>query len=412
MDDDNVQHSANATSSASDRESRNFASKDKKRRVREKTKAPKAASAEAKSKVKLRKADDSPEEEKNAKKEKRRSLLDMLLSHKSLEKRKGSKERIAVATHVHSSIGETPTHSVSVIKQSKKGGKLEESLEGALSSELQGLQISVFDKRGKKAANGVPATLKEYKHTLPVAPKASASVNRCVSTFLAVDEFSDSDESQMSMSTLLRRMDGVSESVDERVARKLQRVAIRQQKRAEQQRLRAAQEIQRRMQEVDERQRELEDRGIAVEKALRGEGPEADVDENQLMGEWFSLVHEKNALVRYESELMVKAKELELEDRQARLQQEFRDRSLMPDMDKTPEDIEEEGQLLDELLDVVEQRNALVAMLEEERLREQQEDRELEDMMVKKGFVLSPLNYSRHLRSAVEEEPDPNIPQT
>lgn len=172
--DDNVQHSANATSSASDRESRNFASKDKKRRVREKTKAPKAASAEAKSKVKLRKADDRPEEEKNAKKEKRRSLLDMLLSHKSLEKRKGSKERIAVATHVHSSIGEeTPTHSVSVIKQGMKGGKLEESLEGALSSELQGLQISVFDKHGKKAANGVPATLKEFKHTLPVAPKAS-----------------------------------------------------------------------------------------------------------------------------------------------------------------------------------------------------------------------------------------------
>ena len=39
------------------------------------------------------------------------------------------------------------------------------------------------------------------------------------------------------------------------------------------------------------------------------------------------------------------------------------------DTEKTPEEIEEEGQLLDELLDVVEQRNALVAMLEEDRLR-------------------------------------------
>lgn len=50
-------------------------------------------------------------------------------------------------------------------------------------------------------------------------------------------------------------------------------MAARHQKQAEQQRLRAAQEIQRRLQEVDERQRELENRGIAVEKALRGEGP-------------------------------------------------------------------------------------------------------------------------------------------
>lgn len=37
--------------------------------------------------------------------------------------------------------------------------------------------------------------------------------------------------------------------------------------------------------------------------------------------------------------------------------------------EKTAEEIEEDGQLLDELLDVVEQRNALVAMLEEDRLR-------------------------------------------
>jgi hypothetical protein len=44
------------------------------------------------------------------------------------------------------------------------------------------------------------------------------------------------------------------------------------------------------------------------------------------MQEWFQLVHEKNALSRYEQELMVRARELELEDRHARLQMELKDR--------------------------------------------------------------------------------------
>jgi hypothetical protein len=41
----------------------------------------------------------------------------------------------------------------------------------------------------------------------------------------------------------------------------------------------------------------------------------------------------------------------------------------LTDTEKSAEEIEEEGRLLDELLDVVEQRNALVALLEEDRLR-------------------------------------------
>jgi hypothetical protein len=49
-------------------------------------------------------------------------------------------------------------------------------------------------------------------------------------------------------------------------------------------------------------------------------------DESALMQEWFQLVHEKNALSRYEQELMVRARELELEDRHARLQMELKDR--------------------------------------------------------------------------------------
>ena len=33
--------------------------------------------------------------------------------------------------------------------------------------------------------------------------------------------------------------------------------------------------------------------------------PDAKRDESELMQEWFNIVHEKNVLVRYESELMV-----------------------------------------------------------------------------------------------------------
>lgn len=61
--------------------------------------------------------------------------------------------------------------------------------------------------------------------------------------------------------------------MDERVARRLRKIQLKQQKRAEQKRLRMAQEIQRQLEEVEVRQRELEERGIAVEKALRGDSP-------------------------------------------------------------------------------------------------------------------------------------------
>jgi len=239
------------------------------------------------------------------------------------------------------------------------------------------------------------------RRTLPLAPKANG------------EDLSDSDESHISISTLHRRR---GENLDERVARRLKKMQAKQQKQAEHKRLRMAQEIQRQLEEVEVRQRELEERGIQVEKALRGDGPDEDLDESQLMSEWFSLVHEKNALLRYESELNVRAKELELEDRQARLELDFRERSRLPDKkplgpsnrsksEKSEVEIAAEGHLLEELLDVVEQRNNLVAMLEEDRLREQKEDDELKEIMEQKGFVLSPMSYdTRRERQNTELE--------
>lgn len=89
-------------------------------------------------------------------------------------------------------------------------------------------------------------------------------------------------------------------------------------------RLRIAQEIQRRLEEVEEKQKELEIRGVTLEKALRGETFEEDKEEEELLQEWFELVRERNELRRYEKELFVRAQEMELEDRHARLQQELR----------------------------------------------------------------------------------------
>ncbi|XP_035662716.1 F-actin-monooxygenase MICAL3-like isoform X8 [Branchiostoma floridae] len=172
------------------------------------------------------------------------------------------------------------------------------------------------------------------------------------------------------------------EELNDKITKRVQRAARRQARQEELKRLRRAQVIQRQLQEVEVKQRELETRGVQLEKALRGESGE-DQDEAKLMQEWFQLVQEKNALVRYESELMVYGKELELEDRQGRLQQELRERmaidviehlrpfgilDLVIDSKKTPEELAEEKRILDEMLEVVEQRDALVAMLEEERL--------------------------------------------
>ncbi|XP_035381066.1 protein-methionine sulfoxide oxidase mical3a isoform X8 [Electrophorus electricus] len=230
------------------------------------------------------------------------------------------------------------------------------------------------------------------------------------------------------------------EELNAKLTRRVQKAARRQAKQEELKRLHRAQIIQRQLEQVEEKQRHLEERGVAVEKALRGEaglgraarvkgrsdywgesnyteildlhlGVERYVgtpcwrtlsfcpccspeglgkkDDPQLMQEWFKLVQEKNALVRYESELMIFARELELEDRQSRLQQDLRERMAVDDHLKTSTELAEEKRILNEMLEVVEQRDSLVALLEEQRLQEREEDRDLEAVMLSKGFSLN-----------------------
>uniref|UniRef100_A0A8C1JNK2 F-actin monooxygenase n=1 Tax=Cyprinus carpio TaxID=7962 RepID=A0A8C1JNK2_CYPCA len=227
-----------------------------------------------------------------------------------------------------------------------------------------------------------------------------------------------SEDSDLSCDDVLERSSQKSkgdktyteEELNAKLTRRVQKAARRQAKQEELKRLHRAQIIQRQLEQVEEKQRQLEERGVAVEKALRGEAVEPYVgtprrralylcpccapegmgkkDDPKLMQEWFKLVQEKNALVRYESELMIFARELELEDRQSRLQQELRERMAVDDHLKTEEELAEEKQILNEMLEVVEQRDSLVALLEEQRLREKEEDKDLEAVMLSKGFSL------------------------
>uniref|UniRef100_A0A667IDW9 F-actin monooxygenase n=1 Tax=Lynx canadensis TaxID=61383 RepID=A0A667IDW9_LYNCA len=273
------------------------------------------------------------------------------------------------------------------------------------------------DKKKKgddKSCSSTPssgATVDSGKHRMSPVVRTELQLRR---------QLSFSEDSDLSSDDILERSSQKSrreprtyteEELNAKLTRRVQKAARRQAKQEELKRLHRAQIIQRQLEQVEEKQRQLEERGVAVEKALRGEAVEPSggtprrrplsfcpccvqegmgkKDDPKLMQEWFKLVQEKNAMVRYESELMIFARELELEDRQSRLQQELRERMAVEDHLKTEEELSEEKKILNEMLEVVEQRDALVALLEEQRLREKEEDKDLEAVMLSKGFSLN-----------------------
>ncbi|XP_051239431.1 F-actin-monooxygenase mical2b isoform X2 [Dicentrarchus labrax] len=173
----------------------------------------------------------------------------------------------------------------------------------------------------------------------------------------------------------------------ERQRRKQEKTVAQQAKREQLKRLHRAQAIQRQLEEVAEKQRDLEERGVAIEKIIRGETESSQTDDDtELYQSWFKLVLEKNRLARYESELMIFAQELELEDTQSRLQQDLRHRMATEDTDKSASELQEEQEILSEIMRTVEKRDMLVSFLEEQRLKERAEDRDLESLVLSKGY--------------------------
>ncbi|CAO2582875.1 [F-actin]-monooxygenase MICAL2, partial [Lemmus lemmus] len=168
--------------------------------------------------------------------------------------------------------------------------------------------------------------------------------------------------------------------------RKLEKQLVKQE---ELKRLHKAQAIQRQLEEVEERQRISEIQGVRLEKVLRGEADSGTQDEAQLLQEWFKLVLEKNKLMRYESELLIMAQELELEDHQRRLEQKLRQKMLKDESQKDENDQKEEQEIFKQMIQVIEQRNKLVDSLEEQRVKERTQDQHFENFVLSRGCQLS-----------------------
>ncbi|XP_061120072.1 F-actin-monooxygenase mical1 isoform X1 [Syngnathus typhle] len=158
------------------------------------------------------------------------------------------------------------------------------------------------------------------------------------------------------------------------------RTLERRAKMSELQRLRQAQSIQRRLEEIEVTFRDLEEKGVALEQSIRGE-PQIDSSPD-MIEHWIQLVHEKNALVSEESDLMVASRQLELEDKQSMLELELR--KYIDMSDKTAEQQAEEDRVLQQMIEVVDMRDSLVSFLEEKRLKEIQEEQVLSVMEAKR----------------------------
>ncbi|XP_029142283.1 MICAL-like protein 2 [Protobothrops mucrosquamatus] len=147
-------------------------------------------------------------------------------------------------------------------------------------------------------------------------------------------------------------------------------------------------EIRKEIRQIERDLDKLEQKGITLEKQLRA--CEGDDSEDALMVEWFKLIHEKQLLLRRESELMHKINQQKLEVKQWDIETELRSLISKADNLKTAKEKAREKELLDSYLDTVNNRNKIVEDLDEDRLRELEEDEMFVDMIKKFGVSRSP----------------------
>ncbi|XP_061079071.1 MICAL-like protein 1 [Conger conger] len=137
------------------------------------------------------------------------------------------------------------------------------------------------------------------------------------------------------------------------------------------------------MRELEHHLNLLELRGVELQRNLRV--CQNDEQEEMLLADWFSLIHQKHMMVRWEAALVYAEKQQNLEEKQADVEDELRCLLSKPEREWINADWIREQQLMAEFVTIIEERDHIINRMDQDNQRQVVEDKLLAAMIKRKN---------------------------